>query len=387
MRKFSAVVLTLSLAMLAGCSNDPKGAVDNSKPIIQVNNDRITKNMFDKTLDTAYKSSFLAARNIDLKDPNNRFIYLMFVDQVVKELITRDLIDQEAGKRNLKVSEDEVNKKYEEIAKNVGGTSKLEANLVLGNIQVSDYKESLRKDLLVQKLVNSVAVGVNTPDSEVQKFYNDNKATKFTNPDLVRAEHILFKVFVPEIKEQITAQNPTMSAAEVDKKIQAEVVASKAKAQMVLSQLKANPAKFEELAKQYSGDTNSAQKGGDLGYFSEKQMVPSFAKVAFNLLPGNISDIVETQYGFHIIKVLDRKKAGVTPFVEVKDEIKNYLTNQKKIFALQKLIEASKGTAKIVYVDPQYDPNAVANEIKQISKKKQKGLNLPLQQPVAKQGK
>ncbi len=119
-------------------------------------------------------------------------------------------------------------------------------------------------------------------------------------PNRVHVEHILF----------MTVGKPDAEVDEIKKK-----------AEDVLKQVKKG-AKFEDLAKKYSEDPGTKDKGGDLGFIVQGQTVPEFEKVAFSLQPGNVSDLVKTQYGFHIIKVLAKETAHTKPFDDVKDSIR-----------------------------------------------------------------
>ena len=105
-------------------------------------------------------------------------------------------------------------------------------------------------------------------------------------------------------------------------------------------------ADFAELAKKHSAD-GSAQQGGDLNFFTKGQMVPAFDQVAFALKPGQISDIVTTQFGYHIIKVTERRAASTVPFEQVSERIKEYLTEQQKQKKAQAFIQSLKQKAKI----------------------------------------
>ena len=111
-------------------------------------------------------------------------------------------------------------------------------------------------------------------------------------------------------------------------KTPAEVEEIKAKAEDVLKQAKKG-GKFDDLAKKYSEDPGTKDKGGDLGWITQGQTVPEFEKVAFSLPKGEISDLVKTQYGFHIIKVLDKETAHTKTFDEVKDQIRSPMVLQK----------------------------------------------------------
>src|SRR5260370_8196699 len=106
----------------------------------------------------------------------------------------------------------------------------------------------------------------------------------------------------------------------VGKATDAEVEEVKKKAEDVLKQVKKG-GKFEDLAKKYSEDPGSKDKGGDLNWITERQTVPEFEKTAFSLSPGQGSDLVKTQYGFHIIKQLEKQTAPTHPFAELKDSL------------------------------------------------------------------
>ncbi|HTB93631.1 MAG TPA: peptidyl-prolyl cis-trans isomerase [Candidatus Sulfotelmatobacter sp.] len=144
-------------------------------------------------------------------------------------------------------------------------------------------------------------------DDELKALYQQN-IQQFQVPNRVHAEHILL-----------------MTVGKTD----AEVTEIKKKADDILAQAKKKGANFEDLAKKYSEDPGSKAKGGDLGWLVQGQTVPEFEKAAFSLNKGEISDLIKTQYGFHIIKVLDKETAHTKTFDEVKDTLRpNYLLNK-----------------------------------------------------------
>jgi len=144
-------------------------------------------------------------------------------------------------------------------------------------------------------------------DDELKAIYQKN-IQDYQVPNRVHPEHILL-----------------MTVGKTD----AEVSEIKKKAEDILAQTKKKGANFEELAKKYSEDPGSKTKGGDLGFIVQGQTVPEFEKAAFSLNKGEISDPIRTQYGFHIIKVLDKEQAHTKPFDEVKDTIRTPLLLQK----------------------------------------------------------
>jgi len=145
-------------------------------------------------------------------------------------------------------------------------------------------------------------------DDELRVVYQQN-IQQFQVPNRVHAQHILLMT--------------------VGGKTDAEVAEIKKKAEDILAQAKKKGASFEDLAKKYSEDPGSKAKGGDLGWVLQGQTVPEFEKAAFSLNKGEISDLIKTQYGFHIIKVLDKETAHTKTFDEVKDTLRpNYLLNK-----------------------------------------------------------
>jgi peptidyl-prolyl cis-trans isomerase D len=147
---------------------------------------------------------------------------------------------------------------------------------------------------------NQLRQNAKISDDELKAQYQAD-IQQYQVPNRVHVEHILL-----------------MTVGKTD----AEVAEIRQKADDVLKQAKAKGAKFEDLAKKYSEDPGTKDKGGDLGWIVQGQTVPEFEKTAFSLPNGAISDVVKTQYGFHIIKVLDKETAHTKPFEEVKDSIR-----------------------------------------------------------------
>src|SRR5689334_7083002 len=146
--------------------------------------------------------------------------------------------------------------------------------------------------------VDKVRETLTISDAELEAFYKQN-LSQYQQPAQVRASHILFKT---EGKDE---------------------AAVKAKAEEVLKMAKAPNADFAALAKKYSEDESNASNGGDLDYFGRGRMVPEFENAAFAMKNGEISDLVKTAFGFHIIKVVDNKPEAKRPLAEVKAEIED----------------------------------------------------------------
>src|SRR5262245_52855333 len=186
-------------------------------------------------------------------------------------------------------------------------------------------KSDTRIDISINKMMETEVAGAAAPsDADCREFYDKNP-DRFKQDESVRASHILFRV-------------DENADAATKKKILDQ-------AQSVLKEAHSG-ADFAELAKKHSAD-GSAQQGGDLNFFTRGQMVPAFDQAAFALKPGEISDIVATQFGYHIIKVTDRKPASTVPFEQVSPRIKEFLTEQQKQKKAEAFIQSLKQKAKI----------------------------------------
>jgi peptidyl-prolyl cis-trans isomerase D len=169
--------------------------------------------------------------------------------------------------------------------------------------------------------VDQVRGGVTVADAELEAFYQQNIA-QYTTQGQARASHILFKT---EGKDEN---------------------AVRAQAEAVLTQAKARGADFAALARQHSEDDSNKDRGGDLDYFGRGRMVPEFETAAFSLKNGEISDLVKTPFGFHIIKMVDNQPEVVRPLAEVRDEIADQLRWQKAQQEAERIAKEVASAAK-----------------------------------------
>ncbi len=352
-------VLAVSAVMFAGCG------LKSHEAIIKVNDKAITQAQFDQMMDKQAGSGMLAAMGVDVKKDKNSFIYLLLKDRIINELIVKSLLDEEIQKRGIKVTNKDVDEAIKTIIDKVGSKEQLDAILKENGISNSQFKDDLKEEVKMKKLAQQLG-NSSVSDAEAKKFYNDN-INKFKYPDKVRASHILISVNPAEITEIVKsdAKNKNLDEAGIKAKVNEEIKAREAKVNKLLAEVKKDPTQFAKLAKENSDDTASAVKGGDLGFFTSKEMVPEFSKAAFAMKPNTVSDKpVQTQFGYHIIMVTDRAAAGQTPYEKVKNDIKGYLENQKQIEMIDNLTESLKKNAKIEYVNQEFDPSYVKKEVK-----------------------
>lgn len=341
------------------------GCVDRNA-VVTVNGQAITKAQYEKAFDAVADNSMFAQMGIDVKKDPASFMHLMIKDRVMNELIIKELLEQEISKRHIKVSKEDMDKQVKVIIDKVGSKEKFNQLLKENGISPAQFKKDLADEVKIQKLVDTLAV-VSISDKDALKFYNENK-DKFKNPDKVRASHILVSANTEELSAKISAKNKNMSEADVKAQAAKEMTEQKAKAEKILAQVKKDPKSFAKVAKSESDDTQSAQQGGDLGFFGKEEMVEPFSKAAFSMKPNTISGIVQTPYGYHIIMVTDRAKAGIEPFNNVKEEIKEFLSNQEKVKALQQFVDTLKNNANIQYNDASFDPQNIQKMLKEQAK-------------------
>lgn len=360
-KKLFATV-AVSAMLLTGCTFNQKDT------IIKVNGENITQSQFNEVFDKAAGNSMFAQMGIDVKKDKNSFLYLMIKDKAVNELIVKALIDQEMKKRNIKVTKEDTDAELKSIIDKIGSKEKFNEILKQNGITSAQFKKDLTEEVKMKKLVNALS-NVQISEAEAKKFYNEN-LNKFKYPDKVRASHILISANPEEIREKIASEpaNKNLSKGEIQAKVDKEMAIKLEKAKKILAEVKKNPSDFEKIARENSDDTTSAKQGGDLGFFSRQEMVEPFAKTAFSQKPNTISDIVQSPYGYHIILVKDRMKAGQEPFEKVKGEIFVYLENQAQIKILEDLIESLKKQAKIEYVNPEYNPAVIQEALKKQAK-------------------
>jgi foldase protein PrsA len=230
--------------------------------------------------------------------------------QTVDGLIIERLIERAAKTENIEVTEADLNTEIDKVKSNFGSEEEFNQQLESYGLTLEALKAQLTTQVQLDKLI---APKVQISDEILQNYYDENKET-YTTPEQVQASHIL--------------------------------VETKEEANEILELLKGG-ADFATLAQERSKDPGSGANGGDLGFFGRGQMVPPFEEAAFTLEIGQLSEVVESEFGFHIIKVVDKKPATTASFEEKKEEIKEMLTDQRKNEVAQSYIEELKAGAKI----------------------------------------
>ncbi len=363
MNKLKVVAFALlTMFLFTGCS-----LKKNDNDIIKINDTVITKTEFNKAYDTVVSNKMFEQMGVDLKkDPDNIFA-LMMKEQVVSTLIVKALLNEEMDKRKINVSKEDLENAEKEIISKFGTKEQFLQILKANNVTYENFKKDVQEEIKMKKFVDSIAM-VSIGESVAKKYYDDN-IDKFKYPKRVRASHILISANINQIKDKIKEENKDLTDEEVNAKAEEEMQARLKKAEKLQAQLKKAPKTFAKVAKENSEDLASAIKGGDLGFFAKEEMVEPFARVAFSIAPNTISEVVKTDFGYHIIMVTDRNEAGTLSFEQSKKDIINYLENQDKVDILKNKIESLRKEAKIEFLDPTYNPEEIQKKIKEQAEK------------------
>ncbi|MGM0875560.1 MAG: peptidylprolyl isomerase [Bacillota bacterium] len=241
-------------------------------------------------------------------------LYTFFVEQngeaALDTLITKNLIEQEVEKEKVSVSKKDIDAELQELIESYGGEETFNQQLATSGLTMEDVESDVKTNLQIEKILEPL---IEITDEEMQTYFDENKDS-LAKSKQVKASHILVEdeATAKEVKEKINAGED-----------------------------------FAELAKEYSTDTASAESGGDLGFFGEGSMVAEFEKAAFSMKVDEISEPVKSEYGYHIIKVMDKQEASEAKFDDSKEEIKGILFDEKMATEYTTWLEEKKEEYKI----------------------------------------
>ena len=242
-------------------------------------------------------------------------------EKALDQAIGAKLLLDQAAKLDLPVSAADIDAEVAKVVAQVGGTENYQKALAAQGITEEQFRKELEKGAKVNKLVEQACSSVPDPtDDEVAAFYAAHKA-EYVAPEQVLCQHILVK-------------GSDDAALDKIKDIRARIVDGKAD--------------FAEEAKKHS-DCPSGQQGGSLGWFGRGMMVPEFDKVAFEMAKGEVSNVVTTQFGYHIIYKADQKGGGQQTLVDVHDQIRDLLRHEARGHTIDTPIAKLRGKATIEY--------------------------------------
>ena len=258
--------------------------------------------------------------------------------RIKDDLINKTLLEAAMAAANVVVSEEDIAKTIEQVkSRPLPEGMTFEAALAAQGTTLEELTENIKEQLETRQFLESKTEGiVDATEEEAKEFYDSNP-DRFKKPESIAASHILLKL------DDTITNEVEIAAMKTEKKAQLE---------KIRTDIISGTNTFEEAAAHFS-DCPSKAQGGSLGPFGKGQMVPEFEVAAFTQEVGEVGDVVETQFGYHIIKVSDHQEEGVVAFDESKEQIVDFLSNQKKQEAVQAFIKSLRDSATIEVVSEQ----------------------------------
>lgn len=342
MRKITSCALMLLAAslMLWGCGEkEEEGApgargefeIDPQKEIARVNGRVITAGILQRQLE-------LMLRQYAGQVPPAQLQQLrpMLRQQALSFIINQQLLLEAAEMAGMTPTDEEIEQEIDRVIEQFPSREDFEDQLASVGATMEDVRRDITRNLQLNMLLEEKAPTEEVTEEEIEEFYNEN-LDSFEEPEQVEASHIL-----------ISYQGASRSEEERTKE------EARALAEEVIEQAQEEGADFAALAVEYS-DGPTGPSGGELGFFGRDQMAAPFEEAAFALETGEISGVVETEFGFHVIRVTDRKEERVAPLEEVKEKISTFLEARKKQEEVQVYIGELREEADIEYA-PGFEP-------------------------------
>jgi len=256
--------------------------------------------------------------------------------QLLNDLIDRQLLLDAASKEE--ITSEDVEAEIKKFKSQFPDEAIFDTQMKQAGMSNEKLQNDVREELKIRRWMESQVKTSDVTDADAKSFYESN-LKEFEQPETVKASHILFMVDADAAPEVVK-----------EKQEAAQKAAARAK----------GGEDFTTLAKELSEEPGAKESGGDLGFFPKDRMVPEFANAAFAANLNDISEPVKTQFGWHVIKVTDKKAAGTVPFDEVNNQITSYLKSTRQREAVQKVMKDLKDSAKIQTFLPAVEPAATA---------------------------
>ena len=320
-------------------------AVSLPDPVAVVEGEKISRADLEDAFNNVVASSGMKADELSAEQK------IAGYREILDALIIDKLVTRKAS--SVEVPDAEVDAEITRVKAQFPSEDVFKAEMAKANETDASFREMVKRMLQQQKWMQSqVGDTATIDDAEIQKFYEEHKK-EFERPETVRASHILIRV--PEnASEEVVAEKKQAAIAALQRvNAQSATAEAGGLAAWIKSFFGSKPEQpaddtFTTVAKEVSEEPGAKESGGDLNFFPKERMVPEFAEAAFAMQKGEISkEPVRTQFGWHIIKVTDRRDAGLLPFEEVKTQIGSYLEGSKRPQAERAIIDRLRSEAKV----------------------------------------
>jgi parvulin-like peptidyl-prolyl isomerase len=333
MRRFAVWLLVLPVTLpLARGGQDPKvsppaQAAPANDVVVKVLGESITEN---QVLNTILQVVGQLAQTKQLNAEKIQQKNTLYYREALDTLIGTILLKNEAREKNIVADKAKIEDTFKAMKAQVGGEEKFQEALKMQGMTEAGLREQIETNLLCQQVIEVITRGLPPPtDADVRKFYDENP-NYFQTGERVHAAHIFLKV----------DRNATEGQkAEIRKKLES-----------IRAEILAKKITFAEAAAKNSEDKANASKGGDLGDVKRGDMVPPVENAIFGTPAGTLSQVVETEFGLHLIQVIEPRPPGLIPLEAVSAQIRPFLEGRARQEATRKHLEALKAGAKVEYV-------------------------------------
>ncbi len=297
-----------------------------TKAVVTVNGESLTREDLDLQMQQVLQSPQFAS----LPQEQAAMIMQQMQGQIVNQFIDQTLLRGAADAADLEISEEEIDEYIDELREYFAGGESLEARMSMQGISMEELRRDIVADMKIRALLDEMTDAIEEADEEaIRAFYEENKEM-FSVPASVTASHILIEV----------AQGADDEAREE----------AMAKISSIREELLAGELTFEDAAQEHSS-CPSSERGGDLGQFARGQMVPAFEEAAFTQQIGIVGDVVETDFGYHLILVSERSDATEQSFDDVRDDIAEQLVMEQKQGVVEQYLEQLRAEADIEFAE------------------------------------
>ena len=323
-----AVLIASTVPVFSGGNRERRAAEEPAATTTRIENDRVAARVNGRPvsldeLDKVVESNKqrYAAQGMQLSPEQES----MLKQQVLDGLVMREVLEQEAGRLSVSVTDDEFRAVIAEFQSQFPDEATFELILQQQGYTRAQFEVELRRQMVIEKLIEREAFGAIVVSAEdTRAFYNENTEI-FEQPEQIAARHILF-----------STQDMTSDAERADARRRADEV----RARIVAG------GDFAQMAREY-GEDPTAEQGGDLGLFGRGMMVPPFEEAAFALQVGEVSQVVETQFGYHLIQVTEKVAAQTHAYEAVADRIEAYLLEELRNEAAQSYVMGLREAANV----------------------------------------
>jgi peptidyl-prolyl cis-trans isomerase C len=320
-KSFIFKAITLMTLLPAFIASDALSQTDNTPDatVVIVNDIPITE------ADVALEVKRILFQAKAMRQPIDESMMGSMRDKVIDSLINRELLYRQSKAKGITTDAEEIDTSIDEIKQRLEAGQSFESLLVEMGIAIETMRTQVGQANAIQKLLEVTVYPKAMVSEKESRIFFENNPQYFQKPEEVKASHILIQV-TPDAGDE-------------------EKLAAREKIEDVQKKIEAGD-DFANLARQYSEGPSNVS-GGDLGYFDRKKMVKRFSDAAFALKPGEVSDIVETRFGFHLIKVYDKKAKSAYVFEDIKDRLSKILQQQKIQDETVRYLEELRKTADV----------------------------------------